>query len=221
MVVSFTTVGFIYLKREVPQLSCLQCPAPSWEVSPSSVLAQLRDHQLVLVVLVLENMLHGHRPFTRELSLLKELAGNEPLLQAPLEVLAKYGATGVATVMELRDSFGLILLPKLSPTQEAVEPSWIQNWWNNAKNLSLPEVELDKMDGSGGANQSLVSLAMDRLTEDDLAGAVALLNRLEGFPATVVARWLVEANARLALDGAAVVLADVAVERLARRSEGQ
>jgi hypothetical protein len=139
----------------------------------------------------------------------RQLGGKEAALIAAEAALAPYAAMGVATVAELRDGFGLILLPKLQPMLEESDQSWV-DWAFGWMNLVLiPFYSLPPT-----PQQQLIISATTRLTEDDLAGAVELIAQLDGPAAALVVRWLKEANARLAVDAAYNSLSGIVVALL-------
>jgi hypothetical protein len=55
-------------------------------------------------------------------------------------------------------------------------------------------------------NEDVIKSAMERLSEDDLQGAIDLIIRLDGPGAALVMRWLKEAAARLTIDAAMEVM---------------
>ncbi len=179
--------------------------------TPEQFAAQLRHQHLALAAIYLGISTRGHQPFQREWALLHQIGQNEPRLRIPLEGLAPHAANGVATVIELRDAFGIILLPKLEALGNHSERSWseqIGDWWDAA-------VASDEPNGAAlDPSYRLIAAAMERLGEDDLRGAVELLARLEGAAATLTARWLTEARARLAVDAASQSLSEVTAQFL-------
>lgn len=164
---------------------------------------QLRNNRLALAVLHLRSMTQTHYAFISELKLVKQLCNQDNRLLEILTMLEPYATTGVATVAELRDGLGLILIPKLQPLLEDNE----QNWFNWAINwMLIPFFSLQP-----NPRQQLVISATDRLTEDNLRGAVELIEQLDGPAATIVVRWLKEANSRLTVDAAYNLLSEITV----------
>lgn len=171
---------------------------------------QIKNLQLSLAILQLNAIVRTYKPFERELSLVQQLSDNTSELRIPLDNMLPHATTGVATIAELRDSFGIMLLPKLYTLTEE-EISWTNQMWTwflatlTPWQASLPSINV---------SEELVKSAMNRLSEDDLQGAVDLIIRLDGAKATLTARWLKEANARLTLDTAMEVISNVGMTLL-------
>jgi len=177
--------------------------------------AQVRDQRLALALLQLGIATRTHQPFVRELNLVRQLGTTEARLRIPIDSLTLHAANGVATVAELRDSFGIILFPKLEALGKESDPSWTRQAWTW---LSVALIPSQQSATSPVVNlgQELAMSAMDRLSEDNLRGAVELIAQLDGAPAALTARWLTEANARLSLDSAYEALSRTALALLSR-----
>jgi len=178
-------------------------------IQVEQALADVRQtDRLALVLLQLRTAIQGHFPFEREVVLARLVGQAKKDLSEVLDVLTPHARTGVATVAELRDSFGMILLPKLQSLLEGEQTwgEWARGWM--ATTISSGSKPTPR--------QQQVISATDRLTEDDLSGAVEEISKIDGPAATMVARWLQEANARLAIDHAYVILAKMGVEVLSR-----
>jgi len=175
------------------------------------VLNQLHNIRLALAVLHLRIATQSHFPFNAEVELVRHLGGNTHAgLSGSLAVLGMYSTTGVALVAELRDSFGLILLPKLEPLvagdADQGWASWVWSWVNWAVipfDTETPNIR-----------QQILQAATDRLTEDNLSGAVQELERLDGPATAIVGRWIKEAKARLTVDAVSNSLGKIAVALL-------
>jgi|GEM_PF-2683526 len=180
----------------------------------ASGLTSLREGRLALVLLQLRIASQTHSPFNSELALAHHLEqGETERLSAVLKVFDSYATTGVGTVSELRDSFGFILLPKLQPLLEEGDQTWggwAFGWLNMAVAPFVPSFIKPT------PQQQLVISATDRLTEDDLRGAVEQIAQLDGPAAAFVTRWMKEANARLAVDAAYNDLSGILVALLGR-----
>jgi hypothetical protein len=173
--------------------------------------ALLGDQQLALGAMQLQQAMRTSRPFQNELELLQDIDGGGALAEI-LHPLAPPAATGVATVAELRDAFGVILLPKLQTLEQDPNRSWLEaisHWWNTTLGWGDSAA-------AASAAQLLLAAALDRLSENNLQGAVAVLKQLQGSQARLTARWLVEAETRLAVDAAAVALNGAVIRILGR-----
>ncbi|CAK0774839.1 hypothetical protein CCP3SC5AM1_950008 [Gammaproteobacteria bacterium] len=170
---------------------------------------QLANNRLALAIFQLRIASQTHLPFESELSLVRQMSRNEPGLSKTLAILTPHAAVGIATVAELRDGFGLILIPKLQPLLEQTDQNWV-NWAFSWVNM----VFIPFSSSQPNPRQQLVISATDRLTEDDLRGAVELIERLDGPAAALVVRWLKEANARLTVDAVYNALSGIALALL-------
>lgn len=180
---------------------------------------QVQHQQLVLGLMQLGGVTRTHQPFARELALVQRLGRDEARLHLALDQLAVSAETGVGTVAELRDSFAVILLPKLQALEQSNAGPWsnqVRDWLSNV--VAPPAAKSPLRDREGSLGQQLVHSALDRLTEDDLQGAVGLLSQLEGPSAGLTSRWLTEAQARLQLDAAYESLSATILELLRRHS---
>jgi hypothetical protein len=191
-------------QQELAHLKAVQDTDPAHLLGPVS--EQIRNNRLALAILQLRLATQTHLPFEQELALVRQLGRGEVSLSTDLDTLSPHAATGVATVAELRDSFGIILLPKLQPLLEESNQSWTD--WTLSW-LSTVIAPFTQQSPKPNPRQQLVLSATDRLTEDDLHGAVEQITQLDGPAATLVARWLKEANARLSVDAAHDTLSGV------------
>jgi hypothetical protein len=174
----------------------------------------LQRHQLILALMQLGIVTRTHQPFQRELQIARQLGAAEPRLKATFEAMASGASTGVATVPELRDSFGIILLPKIQALQESQQGPWsdqIRSW------LSSAIAPTPTPDQPVPLNQQVLLSTVDRLAEDDLRGAVEVLTQLQGDSAKLTTRWQTEANKRLSLDVAYEELSAMVLELLTRK----
>ena len=189
------------MAAELARLERLMAPFvdPQAETAGTALprlVARMQIHRLVLAGMQLGLEIRTHQPFQRKLELVRRLGREVPQLRPILDHLERHAATGVATATELRDAFGVILLPKLQALEEAAEPSWTEKargWWGSDR---------DGEAGEPPSSQSQIEAAMDRLGGDDLRGAIEHLAHLENPQAALVARWLTEAQARLEVDAA-------------------
>jgi hypothetical protein len=198
---------FLHLRATAISPSRQAANSPVDTATPAPLLAQVRNQRLALALLQLGIATRTHQPFAAELDLVRQLDMREGRLRIPIDSLSPHADTGVATVAELRDSFGVILLPKLDALGKNSDTSWTRRTWGW---ISAPfAATAPQSEDSVGADltQITVRSAMDRLSEDDLLGAVRLIARLDGIPATLTARWLKEGNARIEVDSAYEVIA--------------
>ncbi|CAK0758120.1 hypothetical protein CCP3SC1_20002 [Gammaproteobacteria bacterium] len=176
-----------------------------------AISVQLRESRLALALLQLRIASQTHLPFEPELTLVRHLERGETELSGVVATLEPYAAVGVATISELRDSFGLILLPKLQPLLEEGDQTWT-DWAFSWLNVAVAPFTSSLVKPT--PRQQLVISVVDRLTEDDLRGAVEQITKIDGPATAVVTRWLKEANARLVVNAAYNDLSGVVVALL-------
>lgn len=168
--------------------------------------------RLSVAILQLNNVVQTHRPFVRELAAVTKLWQRTPV-NGELEVLTAHAERGVATVAELRDSFSVILAPKLRTLAEGGDRGfvdrmrgWVSSWIAPAAPQTAVANPVDLV----------VDATIEKLAEEDVRGAVDHLSRLDGAPATLATRWVVEAKSRIAIDRAMDTLLSMGLEDLGR-----
>lgn len=168
--------------------------------------------RLSVAILQLNNVVQTHRAFARELDAVGKLWPQSPVT-GELEVLAAHAERGVATVAELRDSFSVILAPKLRSLAEGGERGffdrmrgWVSSWIAPAAPQAAVANPIDLV----------VDATIEKLAEEDVRGAVDHLAKLDGAPATLATRWVVEAKSRIAIDRAMDTLLSMGLEDLSK-----
>jgi hypothetical protein len=170
--------------------------------------------RLALAILQLNNSSQTHKPFTREIDLVRRLAGGNTAVLSPLDVLTPAADTGVATMAELRDSFSAILVPKLKSLADGGDRPWSERMREWVSSAIAPN---GQRQAEKDPNLRFINGATQKLAEDDLKGAIDLLSRLEGPTATIAQRWMIEAKARLAVDAASEALFNASLDLLGGR----
>jgi hypothetical protein len=173
--------------------------------------ARLKTTRMALAIQQLGAKLQTSRPFEREMDIIRRLSAGNPDFAETVAVLGQSAGTGVATLSELRESYNALVSPRIliavaATTQRTLGDrvgSWLESVAEAAGAESLRTASVEQ--------QTLEAVAR-RLAESDLKVAVELLSRM-GPPASVVARrWLMEANARLAIDDAAAALLSLTLD---------
>jgi len=167
--------------------------------------------RLGIALLQLNNVAQSHRPFAREMALVTRLW--QPAQRgADLDVLTANADAGVATVAELRDSFSVILAPKLRSMATGAERPVVDKVRMWFASFIAPEVN------SARANPAdmIVDVTTEKLAEEDLRGAVEHLAGLDATLAPLTTRWMVEAKNRIAVDRAMDTLLSMSVDELTR-----
>jgi predicted nucleic acid-binding Zn-ribbon protein len=169
----------------------------------------VRSIRLAVAIQQLGTVSHTHKPFSREVEQVRRLSADRGEGLTALDTLSTHADTGVATVAELRDSFAAILVPKLRSLVDGGDKPWtdrMREW------MSAAIAPAGQRPAEQNPALKLIDDTVQRLAEDDLRGAIDVLAQLEGPPANLSQRWLVEARARLAVDGAAESLAALALD---------
>ncbi|KOR31162.1 hypothetical protein TI05_12980 [Achromatium sp. WMS3] len=161
---------------------------------------KIQQQQLALGLLQLNILILTDKPFMREFRLVQKLGAKEARLRVALDNLAPHAVTGVATIAQLRDGFGLIILPKLNAIMDGEQPSFARRTWSWFINTAVPIWEQNPATPSTELTHNIINAAMNRLSEDNLPDAVNMLTQLNGPAARLTARWLIEAQARLKLN---------------------
>lgn len=169
------------------------------------------------VVLAVSNLDHAVMrggPFSSELDSLKAVAGDDAALTGPIGVLEPQAASGTPTLIELRAQF-----PAVADEVSRVHAEWTgEDWVDKALSRVTSLVSVRKTgedavaaEGTDGA----LAQAEVALANGDVAGAVKVLESLDGPPAKAAAPWLAEARKRLAAEAALVELRQRAIALLA------
>jgi hypothetical protein len=173
----------------------------------------LRSEAVVLGVGQLRLLASGSKPFPREISAVRALAGPDAEMAALLDSIQTLAETGVPTLDDLRVSFGHV-------AAEIVRNGVVgdgNNWWRQALYHLESVISIRRVgeDVTGDSSGAIVARAEAKLEEDDLDGAVAALQALTGASAEVAQPWLQDAQHRLMLNNADSELTRLAIDRLA------
>lgn len=158
-----------------------------------------RGSAFALGVAELEDAARGGHPFAANLATLRKLAPDPATaaLLAPLEPLA---AQGVPTLAQLKRDW-----PEAARRATAAQVGADYGGWLGtvmARLASLVTIRRVGADVAGDDTEALLARAGARLDGDDLAGAVALVERLPEPAARAVAPWLERARTRLTAEAA-------------------
>ena len=110
--------------------------------------------------------------------------------------LGALARTGAPTRSELRDQFDRIDDDIIRAAREAQAGS---GFWGRIQAF-LAQYIIIRQAGEGDTPAGVVERAEQRLSADDLAGAVAEVNKLSGRPKQIAQRWLSDAQRRLEID---------------------
>lgn len=171
-----------------------------------------RPEKFFLAALQLRDAARTASPFAREVGAARSLAGVNPDLLAALEVLAANSQSGVATVVELRESFSTMVAPRLAAAAAANRQPLTERAWGWVGSLFTTAASPAAADDRNG---TLIALAARSLEQGQLAAAVHQLLLLEDEPALLAAEWLKDASTRLAVDKAIATIMAQALDQLA------
>ncbi|KOR29052.1 hypothetical protein TI03_03265 [Achromatium sp. WMS1] len=163
---------------------------------------EIQRQRLALGLLQLGIIILTDKPFAREFRLVQQLGVKEARLRIAFDNLAAHASTGVATTAQLRDGFGLILLPKLTALVEEEQVSWGRQTWRWFVATAVPIWQTSEQPVAKELTNKIIVSTMNYLSEDDLPGAVNMLVQLDGPAARLTTRWLAEARARIKLNAA-------------------
>jgi uroporphyrinogen-III synthase len=158
-----------------------------------------RGESLVLALGQLREQMGRGAPYAGALATARSLAADD---QTVLQQLAPLDATaerGVPTRTALRERFDRAAAEAVRSDRVAQTSGW---WRPVAERLSslVNWRRTDAVDGNTA--EAIVARAEQRLAADDLAGAIAELEKLQGPAAAAMQGWLAEARARAAADAA-------------------
>ena len=131
-------------------------------------------------------------PFEQSYASLAALLPNDPNVVA----LAPLARTGAPTKAELRERFARIDNDIIRAAREAQAGA---GFWGRIQ-AALAQWIIVRQTGEGDTPSGVVERAEQHLNNDNLAGAVQELNRLNGPAKTVAQRWLTDAQKRLEID---------------------
>lgn len=164
------------------------------------------DLAALLAVLQLRDALVGSAPFATELDTLRRLAAARDDLAPAAEALAPlepFAETGIPGRVALKAAFPEVAHAVVAAEQAGAGDDWLAGVRRRLSSLVTVR-PLGAVAGESAA--AIVARAEALLAEDDLAGAVAELDKLSGAPAEAAADWLAKARARVAAQRALVEL---------------
>lgn len=163
--------------------------------------------RLFLIALHLRTAVQTPSPFAREIAAVKAVVGEDAEANAALQILGEH-ANGVRTVSDLRDTFGMVVGQQVKALAAGLDPSWASRL---AAMVAGPQVPRG---GEGERVWRVVVQAEQALAQGNLAAAINQVERFDGPAGAVVAEWLRDAKARLAVENAAAQLSIYALNQL-------
>lgn len=183
--------------------------APAPPTPPAAEQHSQRD--LLVALAPLEGVLRGTQPFSAELAPVETAAQDRPEVKAvlpPLEALAPQGLPSLATLTRRFEREMAPAVMRRAMTPESAD-------WSDRVLDELRGLVVVRRTGDAGAHspdpvEAALARAEQALAANDLAGAVAALERLPSRAAAPAQDWLAAAKGRLAAEAAMATL-----ERLA------
>jgi uroporphyrinogen-III synthase len=160
---------------------------------------QRRSESLVLALGQLREALERGAPYAPALATARSLAADDQAVMPLLAPLDAGADRGVPTRADLRARFDKVAAEAARRDTVAAADGW---WGPLAERLSslISVRRVGEVDGD--TNAALLARAEQRLEADDLAGAVAEVEKLQGAAAAPAQAWLADARARLQADAA-------------------
>lgn len=180
------------------RLAALEQRAAAIEAAPDAA-------ALVVAVAQLRAALTGSGPYADELAGVRAIAGDDPESAAHLAVLAAHAETGVPTLAVLQSRFAGVATAAVRAAGAPQGEGWVAASIRRLQGLLSWRRTGERAEQAGGV-ELLLARAEVALGEGDLAGALRLLEGLDGAAAAAAADWLADARARLAADRAVAAL---------------
>lgn len=185
-------------RRLAQELARLQEAVGALDASVGERSEQRRGDSLVLSLGQIRELLGRGAPFAGALATARALAAEDPIVTQQLAALEPAAERGVPSRAVLRERFERAATEAVRSDRVAGTTGW---WRPVAERLSSL-VTWRRVDAQGDGAEAIVARAEQRLAADDLAGAIAELETLQGPAAETMRGWLAEARARAAADAA-------------------
>jgi hypothetical protein len=191
---------------------------------------QQRAVALIVAVGELRSALASDKSFAAELATLNDLTLNDealrPRLKPIVDGLTPMAEAGVPTLSQLAAGFPATEIARAGEAElagEVTDDNWLKRFWRGLGH-SVSEVITVRPTGpdvEGDDTLARLARAEAKLSEGDLAAAVAEVRGMTGLAAETAAQWLAQAEARLAIEQAAAQLADISTRELAPRTTAE
>lgn len=178
-----------------------------------------RGQAIAMAVTILRDALQRGGPFVIALNQLERSNDNDPLITEQINILKPLAEQGAPTVERLRQSFPAMAQEAVLAATDDHSGSVLDATWANIKKL----VPVRRVDAAGEESlEGRLVLAEKSLEQDDLDGAIAALEGIEGTHASAaVADWLAAARNRQILNGAIATLSSHAIGLLTGAEDSQ
>ncbi len=172
----------------------------------------LRAEATILAVGQLRAALAASKPFAKQLAAVRAMVPGDGDINGVLDQMQPYADSGVETSDDLTRDFNR-LAPNLVRTAVVGDG---RSWWRQALYHieSVVSIRRTGADAPGDSTGAVVARAEAKLDEDDLQGAIAMLQGLNGAAADLASPWLHDAQHRVAVDAAESDLSRIAIGRV-------
>nr|WP_277988220.1 mitofilin family membrane protein [Thalassospira povalilytica] len=178
-----------------------------------------RGQAIAMAVTILRDALQRGGPFMIALNQLERSAGDDAVILDQIETLKPLAEQGAPTIEKLRQSFPVMAQEAVAAATDDHSGSVLDATWANIKKL----VPIRRVDAAGEESlEGRLVLAENALAQDDLDGAVAALNGVEGEHAqAAVSDWLDAAKRRQTLNASIATLSAHAIGLLTGAEDSQ
>ena len=157
-----------------------------------------RGENLVLALGQLREQMARGAPYGNALTTARSLAADDQTVLQQLSALDPGAEKGIPTRITLRERFDKAAAEAVRNDRVAHASGW---WRPFAERLSSL-VNWRRTDVEGDSSEAIVARAEQRLAAEDLPGAIAEVEKLQGAAANAMQGWLADAKARAAADAA-------------------
>ncbi len=182
------------------------------EAGRAGLSAATADSALTLAVGQLREALRLSGPFAAELAVVTELVAEDAELSGLLAPLAAHAEAGVPTLEALRGEFPAAARHAAAAARGDEAEGLLSGVMRRVSQVVTVR-PVGQVDGAGAG--AVLARAESKLAGDDLAGAVAEIDALQGDAASAMADWRRRAEGRLAADAAVAELSTRAIAKLA------
>ncbi|MEC7491095.1 MAG: uroporphyrinogen-III synthase [Pseudomonadota bacterium] len=151
---------------------------------------------VVLAIDRLRDALSGSDPFARQLTKLRHLAGQNPIIVSILTPIESLSAAGVPTSASLFADLPTAIDGIVATTRTPREGDWVDRVVQRLQSF----VRVRRVDGKGVGTEAQIARTEMAARRGDLAGAVRQIAKLRGAAAIAAKDWVVAAQARIVLN---------------------
>lgn len=152
---------------------------------------------MLLALTQVRYMVDREAPFENDLALLRQVAGDDAELNASISKLAPYAENGVLSSEGLKRELQGLSNDIINAKLQGEDVSFKDRAMGRINNLF--SLKKDGTPVTGGTERDLIAKATAQLDANDVAGAMATLQQLQGAPAQAATPWTQQASATLAV----------------------